>query len=152
MTDIQNLDKLLDEAKIKLFEKDINDLGFPDHSLAYELFNDLYMKYFHNNNKALIISNPINKLNIRYGECEDCKSIGLLMDTDACMCGYNCTEKYICLDDCQVKCSNGHLNYYNVNCDGWVYAFKCCECDEIIQPKFVWWGLSPAGYREKYRE
>lgn len=134
----------------KLFEKDIDDLGFPDDDLAYELFNDLYKNYFHNENKYIDILNPINKLKLLYGECSDCKSIGLLMISDACMCGYSCTEKYICLRDCEIVCSKGHINFYNPNCDGWVAPFECFECNEKIFPPFEWWGLSPHEYTKKY--
>lgn len=150
MLEQQTLDQLLDEAKEKLFKEKVDDLGFPDPDLAYELFNDLYLKYFHNNEKLIIIKNPINKLYVGYGQCNDCKNIGLLMKTDACMCGDECTEKFICFCDCEVHCSQGHLNFYNAHCDGWVEPFKCYECNEMINPPFEWWGLSPKEHIKKY--
>jgi len=145
-----SLDTIIKEKIEKLFEKDINDLGFPNSSVAFDLFNDLYLQYFHNDKKHIIIKH--NRLTFRYGQCDDCNTITLLMQSEACMCGYNCTEKYICLYDCQVKCSQGHLNYYSPNADGYVYPFQCDQCTDIIKPRFEWWGLSPNEYRKKYNE
>ena len=87
-----------------------------------------------------------------YGECEDCLRMNFLRAEDACMCGYNCTIKWICINHCITVCPQGHQTKYYNNLTGFVEKANCEVCAVQIEPHFVWWGLSPDEYRKRYNE
>ena len=92
---------------------------------------------------------------IYYGKCEDCNKIGKLEIQDACAysacCGVDCCNKFICADNCNFYCDNGHLIIYK-NYSGEIKNLKCNECNLEINIKYKWYGLSIKNHRIKYND
>jgi len=104
--------------------------------------------------KILINKNTIKIRNkeltrkIYFGLCDDCSTLNILRETEACATGFTCCTKDVCCDDCLVYCSSGHLNkYFN---SGDAITFECDVCCEMMNPKCLWHGISNAEYERRY--
>jgi hypothetical protein len=123
--------------------------------------DELYCKYYpiiqkkltDNNYQVSLVNIQIWKSeckreNIYYGFCEDCNQLAKLHWEDACMDGNDCCLKLICIDECIVYCSKGHLNTYpNYRYNDCIECFKCNETVKIHQ---IWWGLTPEEHIRRY--
>lgn len=128
---------ITEDNKLQESLQDNDDI---QRSLHEKFMTEYYVKKI----KTMNLSNDT-----KYGECEDCFCITLLRGEDACMCGYNCTTKWICRDFCLAVCTNGHKTKY-VNPIGFIETVNCEVCNVEFQPMFIWWGLSPDAYINKY--
>jgi hypothetical protein len=100
------------------------------------------------NYNVLIYEDIDKNRKIYFGLCEDCSTLNILREQEACATGFTCCTKQVCIDDCLVYCSAGHLNtYYNCRDD---LTFECEVCYETITPKCKWHGISNAEYERRY--
>ena len=92
---------------------------------------------------------------IYYGNCEDCNKLGKLEKQAACSdsaCHWvDCCIKFVCADNCNFYCNNGHLIEYK-NDTGEVKNLKCNKCNLEIDIKYKWKGLSIKQHLKKYND
>ena len=104
-----------------------------------------------------ILADKLDKINITSDveKCEDCGNANTeLLKSNACAestcTNHTCCYKYVCKNGCKLKCDKCKKNVISPYCcHGWRSAVVC-KCGNKIEPNFLWWGLEPKIYCNRY--